>query len=333
MRTLASLAATLAALAVAVPSAAQTSAMDPAPVVLRWNAPPECPTGDQVLDDARTLAPRSTMGAPQTPPAPPPNAHRDAAGPRSAVTVAAVVERIAEGRWALTLAIGASQRKVEASSCAQLARAGALFVALVMAPSPGASPAEAESDASPAPPPPPAPAPTAAPGKREVYVLAAAGLALESGILPRAEPLGALDLGIRYRRMEVSLRGTAGPAQDKVIAGGAGVRLRPLSAMLAPCYAPLVTGRLRLGPCIWGEVGWMHAGGTGVSQPRTTDAPWLSLGGALVAWLGVGAHFEARLGAGILVPVVRPDFELTGAGSVFQPGVAVRADVAGVVRF
>jgi hypothetical protein len=254
-------------------------------------------------------------------------------GPRSAVTVAAVVERIAEGRWALTIAIGAAQRRVEASSCGQLARAGALFLALVMDPSHGAPPPEAVSEATPSPPPPPVPAPAGARRKREVLVVAAVGLALESGILPRAEPLGALDVGIRYRRMEVSLRGTAGPAQDKTITGGAGIRLRPLGAMLAPCYALLVTARLRLGPCVWGEVGWMHAGGTGVSQPRTTDAPWLSLGGELAAWLGLGAQIEARLGAGILAPVVRPDFELTGAGGVFQPGVAVRASVAGVVRF
>jgi hypothetical protein len=310
------LAAALAGLAVAATTAARTSGAEPAAVALQWSAPPECPTGDQVLDDARTLA-----------------AHRDVNGSRSPVTVAAVVERLAEGRWALTLAIGAAQRRLEASSCAQLARAGALFVALVMDPSHGDSPGETGADAGPSPPPPPAPAPATAPARREVLVLVAAGVMLESGTLPRAEPLGALDVGIRYRRMEVSLRGAAGPAQDKTIAGGVGARLRPLSAMLAPCYAPLVTGRLRLGPCVWGEVGSMHAEGIGLSQPRTADATWVSVGGELAAWLGLGANFEARLGAGVLVPVVRPNFELIEVGSVFEPGVGVRASIAAVARF
>jgi hypothetical protein len=323
MRRWRSLAAALAGLATARTSAAQTTGAEPGAVVLQWSAPPECPTGDQVLDDVRTLAP-----------------HRDVTGRRSAITVAAVVERLDKAHWSLTLAIGAAHRRVEASSCAQLARAGALFVALVADPSRGESPGDAASDAvlspapPPAPPPPPlVPPPPAAPAEREVLVLAGAGLVLESGTLPRAEPLGALDVGIRYRALEVALRGAAGPAQDKMIAGGAGIRLRPLSAMLAPCYAPLVTGRLRLGPCVWGEVGWMHAGGIGVSQPRTTDAAWLSLGGELATWLGLGANFEARLGAGVLVPVIRPNFDLTGAGSVFQPGVGVRAGMATVVRF
>jgi hypothetical protein len=316
MRAWRSLAAALAGLAAAATSAAQAYGAEPAAVVLRWSAPPECPRGDQVLDDARSLAP-----------------HRDVTGPRNAVTVEAVVERLDEGRWALTLAIGAAQRRVEASSCAQLARASALFVALVMDPSHADSPGEAASDAGLSSPPPPAAAPTTAPARREVLVLAAAGLTLESGTLPRAEPFGALDIGVRYRRMEVSLRGAAGPAQDKTIAGGAGVRLRPLGVTLAPCWAPLVTGRFRLGPCVWGEVGWMHAEGIGVSQSRTTDATWVSLGGELAAWLGLGANFEARLGAGVLEPVVRPNFKLTDVGSVFEPGLAVRAGTAAVVRF
>ena len=330
-------AAVLAGFAVAAGAAAQTSAADdggsapkpplnapePAAVELRWNAPAECPTGDQVLDDARTLA-----------------VHRDATASRPPVVVEAVVERLAEGRFRLTLAIGATQQKLEASSCAQLARAGALFVALIMDPSRGDPPGETASDAGP----PPAPAPSAAParppeehdahaGRREVSVLTAAGIVIDVGTLPRAEPLGALDVGVRYRRVEVSLQGTLGPAQDKTLRGAAGARLEPLSAMLAPCYAPLVTGLLRVGPCARGELGWIHAQGIGLSQTRTANAAWLSLGGELAAWLSLGQTFEARLGAGVLVPVMRPNFELTGLGSVFEPGVAVRAGAAGVIRF
>jgi hypothetical protein len=325
MRTLGSLAAVLGGLAIAASVAAQTAAPNPEAIVLRWSAPEECPTGAQVLDDARTLA-----------------LHRDASAPGSPITVDAVVERRAEGRWSLTLAIGAARQTLEASSCAQLARAGALFVALLMDPSHRDPPADAASDAGA--PSPPAPAPLAAPpapiaardaraGQREVAVLAAAGVMIDVGTLPRAELLGALEVGIRYRRVEVSLQGTAGSSQDKTVNGPTGARLRPLSAMLTPCYAPLVAGPLRLGPCARGEVGWIHAEGIGVSPSRVTDAAWFSLGGELAAWLRLSAHFEARVGAGFLVPVVRPNFELTGLGSVFEPAVALRAGTAVVLRF
>jgi hypothetical protein len=33
------------------------------------------------------------------------------------------------------------------------------------------------------------------------------------------------------------------------------------------------------------------------------------------------------------MPVIRPSFELTGLGRVFEPGLAVRAGTAAVIRF
>jgi hypothetical protein len=312
---------------------AQTPGPDSAALVLRWTAPSECPTKDQVLDDARSLVVHSGATAPKTP-----------------VTVDAVVERLAEDRWSLTLAIGVAQQRVEASSCAQLARAGALFLALILDPLQAAPPGEPLSDAgatepsAPLPPPltpltlpPPSPTPQpehdAGPGPREVSLLAAAGLMLDVGTLPSAGPLGTLELGIRYRRLEVLLQGTAGPAQQNTVSGAAGARLQPLSALLTPCFAVLATERFRLGPCISGEVGTIHAEGLGVSQPRTTDAAWFSAGGSLEGSLRFGARFEARLDVGALAPVIRPNFELTGLGQVFEPGVAMRAGTAAVVRF
>jgi hypothetical protein len=324
-----SLAVALAGLAVGVNATAQISGPRPAAVVLRWNAPSECPTGDQVLHDARTLA-----------------AGRGATASRHPVTVDAVVARLAADRWSVTLAIGAAQRRIEASSCAQLARAAALFVALLMEPSTGA-PDETAPDLglSPQSPPSPTPrpaAPTPVAGRdapapprraREVSLLAAVGLIIDSAVMPRAELLGAVEVGIRYRRLEAELQAIAGPAQEKMIDGAAGARLRPVSAALRPCYAPLITPRFRLGLCAEGEVGWIHAEGVGLGRVRATDAAWVSLGGELAASWAVGANFEARLGAGALVPVLRPNFELTGLGSVFEQGVALRAETAAVIRF
>jgi hypothetical protein len=316
----------------------------PATVVLRWNAPSECPTGDHVLDDARSLAANRGASAPSGPSGTSPSAGA-LPPPKKPVEVDGVAERLAADRWALTLTIGARERRLEAASCAQLARAGALFLAVVMDPTfdeaalgeraPGAQ-GEAVPDAGPpvpsapsAPPTPPAPS-----GKREVSGLVAATFMIDVGTLPRAEPLGVLELGIRYRRFEVTLQGAAGPSQDKMLDSGVGARMRPQSAMLVPCFAALALDRFRLAPCARGELGWIHVDGIDVSQARATDAVWVSAGGELSAWWLIGANFEARIGAGLLVPVVRPTFEVTGAGTVFEPGmIALRAATAVVMRF
>jgi hypothetical protein len=350
MKIAGSLAPGLVGLALTTSAAAQTAGPDPAAdVVLRWSAPSRCPTGDQVLEDARTLA-----------------VHRGAATLRSPIVVDGVIERIAADRWSLTLTIAPAQRRLEASNCAQLGRAAALFMALVMEPSRGdqppgdpGDPGGTTSEAGPPEPPPLAPSlpvpmpslasaaerpasaaekpvgpqPQVRAARRELLVLAAAGVAVDAGTLPRAEALGTLEVGIRYRRLEVTLQGAAGMAQDTTVDSTAGARLRPVNAVLTPCYAPLVRGRLRLGLCLESEVGWFRAEGLGVPQTRVTDAAWLSLGGGISAWWAFGPTFEARLGAGVLMPVVRPNFELTGLGSVFETGLAVRGGGAAVMRF
>jgi hypothetical protein len=341
----ASLASGLAASALALSAVAQTTGPDPGQgVALRWNAPSECPTRDQVLGDVRSLS-----------------LDPEASTPATAASVEAVVERVAAGHWRLTLSLGGAQQQLEASSCAQLARATALFVALVMDPSrhPLAGRAPPVSEVTPPAPSPQTtqPRPSSATAQeslaeerdddarpRHVSVLGAAGLMIEGGALPRAELLGTLEVGIRTRRVELTLEGRAGPAQDTTTDGRGGARLRPLSATLTPCYTPFVTRVFRLGPCAQGEVGWLHAEGIGASEARATDAAWLSLGGEVIVWWILGAHFEARLGAGVLIPVVRPSLELsgyvrpgapylTGPGTVFEPGVAVSGGTALVIRF
>src|SRR5450432_1296520 len=156
-------------------SGARASAA-PEPVILHWTAPAECPTGDEVLGDARTLA-----------------VQRGATSTAEPTVVEAVVEHQGDGHWGLSLAIGAAREHVEAASCAQLARAGALFVALII----DSEGAAARADTAP-PPSPAAPAPPVAvaasvkarAATREMALLAAAGFIIDKGTLPRVEPLG-----------------------------------------------------------------------------------------------------------------------------------------------
>src|SRR5512141_398509 len=99
----------------------------PAPlgeVELDWVAPAECPTAAQVLEDARGLV---TSERPSS--------------PSERVTVHAVIEPIGDNRWRLSLRVGSSKRQVEASSCAELGRAAALFLALLVDPLREAAPA------------------------------------------------------------------------------------------------------------------------------------------------------------------------------------------------
>jgi hypothetical protein len=307
-----------------------------------------------VLDDARGLAANQSTH-PGSGTASSPTAQSPSAKP---VEVEGVVERLAADRWALTLTIGTGQRRIEAPSCAQIAKAAALFVALVMDPSLDASlgetarggQSEALPDAGtpepPAPPPTPAVPDDAPKKRREVSVLAAAGVMLDVGTVPRVELLGEIELGIRYRRFEVTLQGAIGPSQNKtldasaMVSASTGVSMRPQSAMLVPCFAALALDRFRLAPCARSELGWMHAQGIGLKEARSSDAVWVSVGGELSAWLVLSPNIETRIGVGALVPVVHPKLDLIGLGGgtnmgiVWQPGVAaLRAGTAVVFRF
>jgi hypothetical protein len=309
---------------------------------LAWRAPHECPSGDDVIADARGLV-KNQEALEEGPP----------------ITVDAVVGRVAAGRWTLSLAVGGAKQLLDASTCADLARAGALFLALLMDPESGRStPTPAAQQPAP---PPPAPAvapsasasaskPTRAPpapeiavdskpegptsgGARALSLLAAAGIAVDLGTLPHAGVLGVIAGGIRVRRFDVMLEGAVGPPEDTSVNGSAGARLMAASATFKPCYVVWIQGRVRLGPCLPIEAGWIHGQGIGIAQSRSSDSFWWSLGGAIALWLDLGNRLEARVDVAALAPLVRPNFTLTGLGSVFEPSVAVRGGTTAVIRF
>jgi hypothetical protein len=337
-RALAASLLTALVIAPVTPAEAADGAAPDLPVRLTWKAPPECPTASAVLADARTLV-----------------VHRDALAAVGPIAVDAVVARVAASRWTLTLAVGNAQQRLEAPSCADLARAGALFVALLIDPERRPSTANPGSGVAGAPPPgPPAP-PRASPpaskrnasaagaympadfnprrGARGVSLLAGAGIMVDVGTLPRAGVLGVLSGGIRVGRLDLMLEAATGAPQDTNVGGSAGARLMAASATFKPCYAAVLTGHVRFEPCLPIEVGWMHGEGIGIARSRSADSVWWSFGGALALGLTLGDRFEVRVDVVALVPIVRPNFELTGVGTVFEPGIAIRAGTAVVVRF
>ena len=327
--------------AVTQPAAADGATRDRA-IQLTWTAPPECPSGGDVIADARSLV-----------------IHREALEEGAPITVDAIVGRLASNRWTLTLAVRGAKQRLEASTCADLARAGALFIALLMDPEGGSSiPVPA-----PKPPAPPAPAPAPVPAASAIdsktppappageiavdskpkvatsgvggvpSILAAAGIAVDVGTLPHASVFGVLAGGVRVRRFDVLLEGAIAPPEDTSVGGAPGARLMAASATVMPCYAVFTQGRVRLEPCLPIEVGWIQGEGIGIAQSRSSDSLWWSVGGAIALWLDLGSRLEAHVDVTALAPLVRPSFTLTGIGSVFTPTVAVRPGASAVIRF
>lgn len=325
-----------------VPTAAAEDIARDGTIRLAWKAPPDCPRASEVLADARSLLVR-----------------REAPAGRGPIAVDAVAARAAGNRWTLTLAVGSAAQQLEAASCTDLARAGALFLALLMvpdgepststptsqprAPAPAATTAATPPSVTPSKPNAAALVPETATdsrtdrarsaGGREPSLLVAAGTAIDVGTLPHAGVLALVAVGIRIQRLELMLEGAAAPPEDTSVGGSLGARLMAVSATFKPCYAAWIRGLMRLGPCLPIEGGWIHGEGTGIAQSRSSDSFWWSLGGAVALSLALHDRFEARVDFAALVPLIRPDFTVTGAGRVFEPGVAFRGGTTAVVRF
>jgi hypothetical protein len=266
---------------------------------LEWVAPSECPTGDQVLEDARGLV----TGEHQ-------------ASPAERLTVHALVQPTADNRWRLTLSVGSSKRQVEAASCAELGRAAALFLALLVDPLRRA--------------PPPA-LPSAAPRPAVPWALGL-GAGLDHGTLDAPTVLAALGASLSIGRWEVNARGSLGPTQTRRLDSGVGAKLMPGIGMLESCYALPLGSSLRLGPCLGAEVGVLRGRAVGVDHRRSGYWPWLGLDGALAFTVGVGRHLELRADAGGALPLYRPAFRVASQ-KVAEPGPALRAGVLVLYRF
>ncbi len=307
-----------------------TARSDTAPlgeVELDWLAPPECPTRSQVLEDARGLV---TSEHP--------------ARPSERLTVRAVVELLADNRWRLRLSVGASRRQVEATSCAELGRATALFLALLV------DPLRREAPES-LPPPPPSPAPSrakrapSAPRPRRTPVPAGptqaaqaarwglgAGATFDYGTMPRPVLLGMLSASVALDRFELHAHGGVGGQQTRRLGTGGGAKLVPGLALLEACYTVVGGSALRLAPCVGVELGVVGARAFGLVPAKRGAWPWFGLDASLALTLVLGRHFELRTTAGANYPAYRPTFHVDGV-AVHEPGPALRLGAAGLCRF
>jgi hypothetical protein len=243
---------------------------------LTWQAVPGCPSpADVEAQFARLLG-----GAARAP-----------SGKR--ISASAVVRSTSHHRWTLELATvldgAVGRRNLLGDSCASVASAAALLLALMIDPAAlerAAGPREPSASQTPAAPPPPAPktppavavsAPARAPqAPRVLGPFARLFAGADVGLLPSPAPAAGLALGVRVRRvgLELSFRATG---------------VRRLAAN------PEATGDFQL------LVGGARACG--------------ELGGHAVVWrLCLGGELERLSGTGMIDPV-RSGTALMGAGT------------------
>ena len=277
----------------------------PSNVELAWSAPAECPGRASVEREIRANLAGSTVAG-------------------NAVVARASVARAGD-KWHVDLAIrsgqGSGERSFDAASCAELASAVALIVALTVDPSrrpaePDAAPPVVADAGPPAPapatPPAPAPPPTAD-SSEDPPKLAIGGEALaDVGALPSASVGGGLTLALLLGRVRIEARGrlfvsqraldTAQPTQgvDLSLVGGGG----------RGCFA-ILAGELTLAPCAGLAIERVAAAGFGGATGTAAfsrDTTWASGSGGLLATWAPLRWFALRLDAEILVPFSRPSF-------------------------
>jgi hypothetical protein len=253
-------------------------------------------------------------------------------------------------RWTVTLRTrrpdaSSGERVLEAGSCAALANATAVILALALVP-PGeavsAAPASAPSSDSEhasgtAPAPAPAPAPVPLQGSED----RAPSPPPSSSSSPRPSRLPAIALGAFAAtdattlpgaalggggslawtpgslRIEASASRFAGQAQT-LDASTAGARFSMTSVGAGACYTVL-RGALELAPCGGGSMHWVSAEGFGATANYDASARWAAVDAGLLARAPLTSWLALRARADGLVPLGRPSFEVENEGVVHKP--------------
>jgi hypothetical protein len=249
---------------------------------LGWNAPPECPTRDEVLAEVdRVLA-----GSRET---------------RIPAAANADVAATVNGRWSAVLRInardGQGERRFEADTCREIASATALILAVTV--ENGAPPPPAQALVHEEPPATvsvkramPEEARSVPPARVSQALAAVAGL-IDDGAMPRA-PAGGMELALggRLAFSKGYLRALAGlavyPTQTTATgSAGESAKISLLEVSVRACGL-IPRGRFEWGPCLGGEIESMSASGAGPAQtfqPASAHRVWgAAVGGFHASW-------------------------------------------------
>jgi hypothetical protein len=323
-------------------------------VELVWSAPPGCPREAAVRAEVERLVGRGAR-----------------AGAEAPVHAAALVT-YDQRRWRATIAItGADasprQREIEGETCAQVADAAAVIVALAIDPAAGSSlaapPKPVASPPSPplSPPPasppllvpqppvqltplgpsaplspvPPSPAPQSRPMSKRLAlgIKAVGGVDIQSLSKPwLGVGLGGI-LGFSQNRIEIAMFGWLPEVVNMPRKPYVGAQISLFVGSARYCRT-IVSGTLGLAGCGGMELGSIHAASFGVSSRSAGSAFWLAPGLGLVGLLSSSRHLALSFELAGVAPSFRRSFWITGLGEVYRPPeLTVRAVMGAEVYF
>ncbi len=219
-------------------------------------------------------------------------------------------------------------REIDGTTCAELAEAASVAIAVSVRSMEAANTAPAPPAAAPrVSPSPPSAVPvamvTTSPARPSWRASVTLALTTDTGALPGTSPGLDLEGGLQYRALRLVLLATWFASQDEVGSGGAsGTFQLALGGGLA-CYAPR-WGRWTGLACGGGELG--RLAGTGlVARPETGALFWRAVRADAGATVALGANTAILLRAGVVRPLARPDFVLDQSRLVYRPSpVTVR---------
>jgi hypothetical protein len=326
----------MAATAAGLGSARLAAAAD-ARVAVIWNAPEGCPTPQAIQDEVdRSLA----------------------ASLKDVAPVAAAVNVVApsgDGRWRATLLVHSygkrTERQFAAESCAALASAAAVIIALAAEGPDDGAPARAADETRPTALRPetrgavavdPETANPRVAWDSSGLFLVLSGL-LDGGTMPRSPAVGVEgSVGGAWTSTVWRLRliGAAsffvpqdlGPPYQLDMASG---QYWMVSVSGRGCFTALIS-RFEIGPCLGGELDAMHATNIGGPSPPNTQY-WAAPLGSAVAAYEVASTVVVYARTEVAIPSTRRSFVAETAGGKYDvyklPSYALRAAVGVEVRF
>jgi hypothetical protein len=231
-------------------------------------------------------------------------------------------------------------RELTADTCAELADAAAVAIAMTVRSRAAAAPPHAPEPPAPVAPAAPSPAPasvmTRAPAPTTPGPTTfAGGVAVvgDGGALPQPGIGVELGASLRHRRVRLTVAGTALAPQVAHATGDAGGEFRLLFGSAQLCLA-VPAGRMALLGCGGYELGRLSAEGVGVLRPQLGSSRWQAARAELGLSIPVAARVAVLMRGGVAIPLSRTQFVVDGGTPVHRPGaVAVRLALGAELEF
>jgi hypothetical protein len=273
------------------------------PFELSWQAPPTCPTSQEVEREIARL-----IG--------------DASRNRASVRAQAEVTR-RDDDWRVQIRIQdgehVSERSFEGATCRAVTKVASLIIALTIEPNAGTTPETAPPPPRERPEPPQGPSARAAqPAEPPLRAFVAAGPVAELRVLPRIGFGFEIGLGMRLPSLSVELRGGALlPQPTDLPSSAAGGRFSLISAGLRVC-ARVVPRAPEIFGCAAGFLDRVQAEGYGVTVPGSATA--------LLGTAALGPRVDLPLGEGLRISLAaeathtfsEANFRLDNVGNVHR---------------